>query len=147
MYKWEYVKGQRAPKAVIVTNRTDGPAPLTVNFSSEGSLDEDPGDSIRFEWDFGDGAPSSIEPNPTHTYSQRGDLTARLTVFRLLGSADLDEHGDHDRQHQPDDHHRPARRGRDVRLRRSDPVRRHGDRSRGRHRQLRRRAGDVRARP
>ncbi len=69
MYKWEYVKGQRAPRAVINANRTDGPAPLTVNFSSEGSMDPDPGDSIRFEWDFGDGSPISIDPNPTHTYT------------------------------------------------------------------------------
>ena len=85
MYKWEYVKGQRAPRAVINTNRTDGPAPLTVNFSSEGSMDPDPGDSIRFEWDFGDGTPTSIEPNPTHTYSQLGRYTARLTVFDSSG--------------------------------------------------------------
>ena len=72
MYKWEYVKGKRAPKAVLGTNRTDGPAPLTVNVSSEGSLDEDPGDSIRFELDFGDGSAVSIDPNPTHTYTQIG---------------------------------------------------------------------------
>ena len=24
MYKWEYVKGQRAPKAVLTTDKTDG---------------------------------------------------------------------------------------------------------------------------
>ena len=67
MYRWEYVKGKRAPKAVLTTDRTDGSAPLTVNFSSEGSRDEDPGDSIRFEWDFGDGTANSTDPNPTHT--------------------------------------------------------------------------------
>ena len=44
MYKWEYVKGQRAPKAVLTTDKTDGASPLTVNFSSAGSLDEDPGE-------------------------------------------------------------------------------------------------------
>ena len=38
MYRWDYVKGQRAPKAVLTTDRTDGPAPLTVNFTSAGSL-------------------------------------------------------------------------------------------------------------
>ena len=85
MYKWEYVKGTRAPKAVLNTDRTDGPAPLTVNFSSEGSLDEDPGDSIRFEWDFGDGSPISTEPNPTHTYTERGRFTAVLTVIDSAG--------------------------------------------------------------
>ncbi len=69
MYRWDYVKGQRAPKAVLTTDKTNGPSPLTVNFSSAGSLDEDPGDSIRFEWNFGDGSPISTEPNPTHTYT------------------------------------------------------------------------------
>ncbi len=38
MYRWDYVKGQRAPKAVLTTDRTDGPIPLTVKFSSAGSL-------------------------------------------------------------------------------------------------------------
>ena len=37
MYRWDYVKGQRAPKAVLTTDKTDGPSPLTVNFSSAGS--------------------------------------------------------------------------------------------------------------
>ena len=46
MYKWQYVKGTRAPVAVLTTDRTDGPLPLTVNFSSAGSSDADPGDSI-----------------------------------------------------------------------------------------------------
>ena len=69
MYRWEYVKGQRAPKAVPHADKTDGPLPLTVKFSSAGSRDADPGDSIRFEWDFGDGTPHSTDPNPTHTYT------------------------------------------------------------------------------
>src|SRR4051794_29567823 len=85
MYKWEYVKGKRAPKAVLTTDKTDGASPLTVNFSSAGSLDEDPGDSIRYEWNFGDGSPISTEPNPTHVYTQRGRFTAVLTVLDSSG--------------------------------------------------------------
>ena len=85
MYKWEYVKGQRAPKAVLTTDKTNGASPLTVNFSSAGSLDEDPGDSIRYEWDFGDGSPMSTEPNPTHVYTQRGRFTAVLSVIDSQG--------------------------------------------------------------
>jgi PKD repeat protein len=85
MYKWEYVKGQRAPKAVLNVDKTNGSTPLTVSFSSEGSLDEDPGDSIRYEWDFGDGSPISTEPNPTHTYTQRGRFTAVLSVIDSQG--------------------------------------------------------------
>ena len=77
LYRWDYVKGQRAPKAVLTADKTDGPTPLTVNFSSAGSLDEDPGESIRYEWDFGDGSPISTEPNPTHTYTQARPLHGR----------------------------------------------------------------------
>jgi hypothetical protein len=85
MYRWDYVKGTRPPKAVLSTDRTDGPSPLTVQFSSEGSLDEDQADSIRFEWNFGDGSPISTEPNPTHVYSARGRFTAVLTVIDSSG--------------------------------------------------------------
>ena len=59
--------------------------PLTVNFSSAGSLDEDPGESIRYEWDFGDGSPISEEANPTHTYTKAGRFTAVLTVIDSSG--------------------------------------------------------------
>ena len=102
MYRWDYVKGQRAPKAVLTTDKTDGPTPLTVNFSSAGSLDEDPGESIRYEWDFGDGSPLNLEANPTHTYTRAGRYTAILTRDRLLRQEDVDEHGHHGGQHQPD---------------------------------------------
>ena len=87
MYKWEYVKGTRAPVAVLTTDRTDGPLPLTVNFSSAGSNDADPGDSISFEWDFGDGTAHSLDPNPSHTYTARGRYTAVLTVTDSSGKS------------------------------------------------------------
>ncbi|WP_170178946.1 ThuA domain-containing protein [Solirubrobacter pauli] len=85
MYKWEYNKGNKSPKAVITTDKTDGGTPLTVNFSSAGSMDPDPLDSIKYEWDFGDGSPLSTEPNPTHTYTKRGRFTAVLTVTDSTG--------------------------------------------------------------
>ncbi|HEX6023421.1 MAG TPA: ThuA domain-containing protein, partial [Solirubrobacter sp.] len=84
MYKWEYVKGQRAPRPVLNTDRTDGPTPLTVHFSSEGTADPDPGDSIRIEWDFGDGT-TSLDANPTHTYTEPGRYTAVLKVTDSAG--------------------------------------------------------------
>ncbi|MBE2318615.1 ThuA domain-containing protein [Solirubrobacter sp. CPCC 204708] len=85
MYKWEYSKGSKTPKAVLTADKTDGASPLTVNFSSAGSMDPDPLDSIRYEWDFGDGSPISTEANPTHTYTQRGRFTAVLTVIDSTG--------------------------------------------------------------
>ena len=48
---------------------------------AQGSNDADPGDSIRFEWDFdGNGTVDSTEPAPTYVYSQPGVYQARLTV-------------------------------------------------------------------
>src|SRR5215211_2258763 len=87
MYKWQYVKGTRAPKAVLTTDRTDGPLPLTVQFSSAGSSDPDPADSITFDWDFGDGTAHSIDANPSHTYTTRGRYTAVLTVTDSSGKS------------------------------------------------------------
>jgi PKD repeat protein/type 1 glutamine amidotransferase len=81
LYKFEYVGGKRAPQAAIGATPTDGKAPLTVHFSSEGSRDPDPGDSIAFAWDFDDdGTVDSIDPNPTHVYAANGVYTAKLTV-------------------------------------------------------------------
>jgi len=87
MYRWEYAKGQRAPNVRVSATPTDGLAPLEVAFSSEGTNDPDPGDSIRFEWDFGDGSPISTESNPTHTYTENGRYTAVLRVYDSSGES------------------------------------------------------------
>ncbi len=89
MYKWEYVKGQRAPRGVLTTDRTNGGLPLTVQFSSAGTSDPDPGDAIMIEWDFGDGSPISTEADPSHTYTQPGVYTAKLTVKDSSGKQDI----------------------------------------------------------
>ena len=88
MYRWDYVKGQRAPRVSLSASPTDGQPPLTVTFSSEGTFDPDPGDSIRYEWDFdGNGTVDSTAPNPTHVYTTRGVFTARLTVYDSSGQS------------------------------------------------------------
>jgi PKD repeat protein/type 1 glutamine amidotransferase len=88
MYRWDYVKGQRAPVIELEATPTDGPAPLQVQFSSEGTRDPDPGDSIRYEWDLnGDGTVDSLDPNPAFTYTTIGQYTARLTVFDSSGKS------------------------------------------------------------
>jgi len=88
MVRVDYVKGLRVPEVVLSASVTSGPAPLTVAFSSEGSRDPDPGESITFAWDFdGNGTTDSIDPNPTHTYTTNGVYTARLTVTDSSGKA------------------------------------------------------------
>jgi len=73
-----YSQSNQAPVAVSSANPTSGPTPLTVNFSSEGSLDPE-GQPLTYAWTFGDGSTSS-EANPAHTYTQPGQYTARLSV-------------------------------------------------------------------
>jgi len=89
LYRWDYVKGLRAPQAVIGATPTNGQEPLTVQFTSEGSFDPDPADSIRFAWDFdGDGTTDSVDPDPIHVYTTTGVFTAKLTVTDSSGKTD-----------------------------------------------------------
>jgi cytochrome c len=81
-----YVKGTRSPVAVMNATPTSGTAPLTVQFSSTGSFDPDPGESISYAWDFeNDGTVDSADPNTSHTYTQNGQYTAKLTVTDSSG--------------------------------------------------------------
>lgn len=67
------------PTAVASADVTQGnTAPLTVNFSSVGSSDPE-GQPLTYNWNFGDQT-TSTQPNPSHTYSQRGRYTVRVTV-------------------------------------------------------------------
>jgi PKD repeat protein len=48
------------------------------------------GTNLTFEWDFGDGSPTSAEENPSHTYAAAGVYTATLTVTNSLGSSTVE---------------------------------------------------------
>jgi cytochrome c len=80
VYRIDYVQGNRPPIARASADRTNGPAPLSVRFSADGSRDPD-GTPITYAWDFeSDGTADSTEPNPTHTYPANGNFSATLTV-------------------------------------------------------------------
>jgi glucose/arabinose dehydrogenase/PKD repeat protein len=81
--------GNRDPNAVIVANRTSGPAPLTVNFNGSSSTDPD-FDTLSFSWQFGDGG-TGAGATVTHTYSSPGAYTARLTVTDGRGGSDTEQ--------------------------------------------------------
>jgi PKD repeat protein len=70
--------GNRPPLAVAHASPTNGPVPLTINFSSAGSTDPD-GTALTYSWTFGDGG-TSIAANPVYTYQTNGAFVARLTV-------------------------------------------------------------------
>ena len=73
------------PVAVASGNPTYGYSPLTVSFSSVGSLNPG-GGTLTYLWNFGDGA-TSTAANPIHTYTSSGvlSLQARLTVTNSAG--------------------------------------------------------------
>jgi PKD repeat protein/type 1 glutamine amidotransferase len=90
LYRFDYVAGPQRPRAVMNATPTNGVAPLTVQFSSEGSNDPDENDSISFLWDFGvpgTDADQSTDPNPSFTYTADGVYTARLTVTDSTGKS------------------------------------------------------------
>ncbi len=73
-----YTQSNQAPVAIASANPTSGSTPLTVNFSSAGSLDPE-GQPITYLWTFGDGT-TSTAANPSHVYTLPGQYTVRLTV-------------------------------------------------------------------
>ncbi len=73
-----YLSNNLAPTAVMSGTPTNGPAPLSVAFSSAGSIDPE-GQPLTYNWDFGDGTTSTLA-NPTHTYAVAGPYTVRLSV-------------------------------------------------------------------
>ncbi|MER5301143.1 ThuA domain-containing protein [Streptomyces lasiicapitis] len=87
LYRVDYAQGQRVPIAKAKASATNGPVPLKSDFSSEGSKDPD-GDPLTFAWDFnGDGTYDSTDPNPSHTYTTKGDFNAQLKVTDSTGKS------------------------------------------------------------
>jgi glucose/arabinose dehydrogenase/PKD repeat protein len=73
-----YLGTNDPPSAVASAFPTAGLPPLTVDFSSAGSLDPE-GQPVTFLWRFGDNQTSTL-PNPSHTYQQAGMYSVRLAV-------------------------------------------------------------------
>ena len=69
------------PAVFISANRSEGPAPLVVEFSDESS-----GDPFAWFWEFGDGSTSVVQ-NPVHTYTSPGTYLVNLTVVASTGTA------------------------------------------------------------
>jgi PKD repeat protein len=91
LYRIEYIGGgNRSPIAVASANKTSGPNPLTIAFSSAGSSDPE-GGALTYLWTFGDGT-TSTAANPSKTYTTNGTYTPTLKVTDptgLSGTASL----------------------------------------------------------
>ncbi len=81
------------PVAAFTASQTDGPMPLTANFTNQSVrawaqwLNQEP---YTYTWDFGDGThdPSEIHlKNPTHIYRTVGIFQATLTVKNPSGQS------------------------------------------------------------
>lgn len=70
--------GNQPPVVIIAATPQSGASPLTVAFSSAGTYDPE-GGTLSYSWTFGDGT-SSTAANPSKTYNNVGNYTARLTV-------------------------------------------------------------------
>lgn len=69
----------RAPVARAVANPPYGNLPLDVGFDGSASSDPD-GDSLTYDWDFGDGTSHGTGATTRHIYTQAGTYTAILRV-------------------------------------------------------------------
>jgi PKD repeat protein len=94
----EYGLTGTTSRTVTITEPTGNLAPTPVlnppscagrvcNFSAVGSTDPNPGDSLGYLWDFGDGTPTSTATAVSHTFPAAGTYTVRLTATDGWGRA------------------------------------------------------------
>ncbi|WP_435354463.1 ThuA domain-containing protein [Emticicia sp. SJ17W-69] len=81
----EYNAGNRKPVVFAKADKKAGAAPLTVAFSSEGTIDYDK-DVLKYAWNFGKGIPVSTQPNPKITFTKAGEYNVVLTVSDAAGN-------------------------------------------------------------
>jgi glucose/arabinose dehydrogenase len=85
-----FVGAERPPVAKASASPSAGYSPLTVAFSSAGSVDPD-GGPLTYLWDFGDGTTSTLA-NPQRTFAASGVVSfpVTLTVTDSAGSSATD---------------------------------------------------------
>jgi PKD repeat protein len=82
---FRYVVTNVAPTVKARATPDSGSAPLTVQFSADGTFDRE-NDQMLFLWNFGDGSPVVEGWNPQHTFTQSGRFDVVLTVYDKWGN-------------------------------------------------------------
>jgi cytochrome c len=91
LIKIEYISGNRPPHIEMTADKTVGATPLTVNFTSEGTVDHDKDDHLKYEWKFNSNEVQSAERNPSFTFEKPGIYNATLTVTDKEGASSSKE--------------------------------------------------------
>ncbi|MDQ3871240.1 MAG: PKD domain-containing protein, partial [Chloroflexota bacterium] len=83
--------GNRTPSARLAASPAEGTAPLAVMLDAGASFDPNAGDTLTYEWSFGDGTPAvtTSAAAVTHTYAAPGTYTAELRVRDREGARSL----------------------------------------------------------
>ena len=87
-YAFRDVNKSFPDEADFTADVTAGPLPLTVHFADRSHV----AGATAWSWQFGDGG-ASHERNPTHTYTQDGAWTVRLTVTGSAGPTTVEKSG------------------------------------------------------
>ncbi|MBD3218619.1 MAG: PKD domain-containing protein [candidate division Zixibacteria bacterium] len=85
----EYNSGDdnnQPPSAIIITDKVEGSAPLTVSFDGTDSYDDD-GSISSYYWDFADGT-SSTDAQVSHIFPDTGNYFVNLTITDNDGARD-----------------------------------------------------------
>jgi PKD repeat protein len=80
----KYVGVNNPPVAQANAFPSSGVAPLSVQFTADGSIDK-LGNPVTALWDFGDGSETSREFNPVHVYQTSGVYTVALSITNDKG--------------------------------------------------------------
>ncbi|MCX2739512.1 PQQ-dependent sugar dehydrogenase [Pontibacter anaerobius] len=84
----QFHPNNRKPVARASANKVAGAVPLTVSFSSEGTMDYDAGDEVRYAWTFEGEQVQSRESAPSYTFTKPGIYQVKLTVKDKEGYSD-----------------------------------------------------------
>ena len=80
--KTQYITVYAAPTVAFTGTPLTGCFPLPVNFTDQSTPGN--GTIVSWQWDFGDGASSSIQ-NPSHTYTASGNYNVTLRLTNSFG--------------------------------------------------------------
>jgi len=91
LIKIEYIPGNRPPHVEITASKTVGTTPLSINFNSEGTVDYDKDDSLKYEWKFNSNEVQSSDRNPSFIFENPGIYNVSLTVTDNEGATTTSE--------------------------------------------------------